>query len=280
MRKLSIATSSRRLFSTTPRSRVVFPHLRASATSNANSLISSTSCFPIRTHPSPTTYIQARAASHKAQGVANGAKDGPGKRLGAKKTGEQYVIPGNIIFRQRGTLWFPGENVGMGRDHTIFARQTGYVKYYADPNRHPHRKYIGVVFNRDDKLPRPPNAARKRRFGLEPVPLMGAGPEGDMDKVDSDLVLEGKGEDATTIRVPSVSKRKNIPDQVFTLRPGYSYRQSNFEIGRAAEKAKIKVRAFKPGDRFAAWRKSTARKAANAEKRTMKKKGGKSKSKK
>jgi hypothetical protein len=51
------------------------------------------------------------------------------------------------------------------------------------------------------------------------------------------------------------------------LRPGYMYREANWEIGRAAERAKVKVRAFKPGDRFTAWRKSVARKAKNAERR-------------
>ncbi len=50
-----------------------------------------------------------RAASHQAQGRANGAKDGPGKRLGAKKTAGEYVVPGNILYKQRGTLWFAGD---------------------------------------------------------------------------------------------------------------------------------------------------------------------------
>nr|POE72832.1 50s ribosomal protein l27 [Quercus suber] len=57
-----------------------------------------------------------RNASHQAQGRANGAKDGPGKRLGAKKTGGEYVIPGNILFKQRGTVWFPGDNCFMVRN--------------------------------------------------------------------------------------------------------------------------------------------------------------------
>src|SRR5687768_12904031 len=59
---------------------------------------------------------------------------------------DQFVIPGNILYKQRGTLWWPGENCIMGRDHTIHAMATGYVKYYRDPARHPDRKYIGVVF--------------------------------------------------------------------------------------------------------------------------------------
>lgn len=54
-----------------------------------------------------------RHASHQAQGRANKAKDGAGKRLGAKKTGGEYVIPGNILFKQRGTHWFPGDNCFM-----------------------------------------------------------------------------------------------------------------------------------------------------------------------
>ena len=54
-----------------------------------------------------------RHASHQAQGRANGAKDGPGKRLGSKKTAGEYVVTGNIIYKQRGTLWFPGDNCFM-----------------------------------------------------------------------------------------------------------------------------------------------------------------------
>lgn len=57
--------------------------------------------------------VQNRHASHQAQGRANKAKDGAGKRLGAKKTGGEYVVPGNILFRQRGTHWFPGDNCFM-----------------------------------------------------------------------------------------------------------------------------------------------------------------------
>lgn len=54
-----------------------------------------------------------RLASHQAQGRANGAADGPGKRLGAKKTAGEYVVPGNILYKQRGTLWFPGDGCHM-----------------------------------------------------------------------------------------------------------------------------------------------------------------------
>ena len=83
----------------------------------------------------------------------------------------EKVVPGMIIYRQRGTLWFPGENAGLGRDHTIFALRTGYVRYYRDsgPKK---RKSIGVALTPDQPLPRPPNAARTRRLGVEPAPLV------------------------------------------------------------------------------------------------------------
>ena len=59
----------------------------------------------------------------------------------------------------------------MGRDHTIYATQAGYVKYYKDPEKHPTRRYIGVVFKRDQVLPLPRNAARRRRLGMTTRPL-------------------------------------------------------------------------------------------------------------
>jgi protein phosphatase inhibitor 2 len=79
------------------------------------------------------------------------------------------VIPGNILYKQRGTIWHAGENAILGRDHTIHAAVAGYVKYYRDPARHPDRQYIGVVFSKDDKLPYPPNSPRVRRLGMVAV---------------------------------------------------------------------------------------------------------------
>lgn len=60
-----------------------------------------------------------RHASHQAQGRANKAKQGPGKRLGAKKTGGQYVVPGNILYKQRGTKWYPGDGCFMVSIRTV-----------------------------------------------------------------------------------------------------------------------------------------------------------------
>ena len=68
--------------------------------------------------------------AHKKGGAstANG-RDSAGRRLGIKKSGGARVIPGNIIIRQRGTAVHPGENVGMGKDHTIFAKVAGKVSF-------------------------------------------------------------------------------------------------------------------------------------------------------
>jgi len=73
-----------------------------------------------------------------------------------------------ILYRQRGTLWWPGENVGMGRDHTLFALQPGYVRYYRDPNQ-PKRKFIGVALNTTQILPHPPHMRRVRLLDRHPV---------------------------------------------------------------------------------------------------------------
>lgn len=68
-------------------------------------------------------------AHKKAGGSSRNGRDSAGRRLGVKKFGGQAVIPGNIIVRQRGTKWWPGEGVGMGRDHTIFATVEGSVTF-------------------------------------------------------------------------------------------------------------------------------------------------------
>ena len=68
-------------------------------------------------------------ATKKAGGSTRNGRDSAGRRLGVKKYGEQSVIPGNIILRQRGTKMHPGQNVGMGKDHTIFAKVSGRVKF-------------------------------------------------------------------------------------------------------------------------------------------------------
>ena len=64
-----------------------------------------------------------------AGGSSRNGRDTIGRRLGVKKFGGENVIPGNIIIRQRGTKWHPGENVGIGKDHTIYALRDGQVNF-------------------------------------------------------------------------------------------------------------------------------------------------------
>ena len=68
-------------------------------------------------------------AHKKAGGSSRNGRDSEGRRLGVKKFGDQTVVPGNILVRQRGTKFHPGDNVGMGKDHTLFALIEGRVKY-------------------------------------------------------------------------------------------------------------------------------------------------------
>ena len=68
-------------------------------------------------------------AHKKAGGSSRNGRDSAGKRLGIKAFGGEHVVPGNIIARQRGTTWHPGANVGIGTDHTLFAKTEGYVSF-------------------------------------------------------------------------------------------------------------------------------------------------------
>ncbi len=68
-------------------------------------------------------------AHKKAGGSSRNGRDSGGQRLGVKKFGGEAVVPGNILVRQRGTKFHPGTNVGMGRDHTIFATAEGAVEF-------------------------------------------------------------------------------------------------------------------------------------------------------
>lgn len=69
-------------------------------------------------------------AHKKAGGSSRNGRDSAGRRLGVKLYGGQAAIPGNIIVRQRGTKFWPGEGVGMGKDHTIFAKIIGAVTFH------------------------------------------------------------------------------------------------------------------------------------------------------
>jgi len=80
-------------------------------------------------------------AHKKAGGSSRNGRDSQSKRLGVKKFGGQDVIGGNIIIRQRGTRVYPGANVGLGRDHTLFATADGRVRFHSGKLG---RKYVSV----------------------------------------------------------------------------------------------------------------------------------------
>jgi ribosomal protein L27 len=141
---------------------------------------------------------------------------------------DQFVIPGNILYKQRGTLWWPGENCIMGRDHTIHAMATGYVKYYRDPLRHPDRKYIGVVFDKNDTLPYPPHAERKRQ----------------LNKTVHAITQAEEKPEISPSGIPFEVRRVEAgePDRLLRLRDDYSYREDNWRIGRLADTTGLAVR--------------------------------------
>jgi len=81
-------------------------------------------------------------AHKKGAGSSKNGRDSKSKRLGVKIFGGQAIIAGNIIVRQRGTVHHPGENVGIGKDHTLFALTDGTVKFSKKKN---NRSYVSVV---------------------------------------------------------------------------------------------------------------------------------------
>ena len=83
-------------------------------------------------------------ATKKAGGSSRNGRDSAGRRLGVKKYGGQYVLPGIIIVRQRGSKIFPGQNVGMGKDHSIFSVVKGKVVFKKSKS---DRTYVSVKPN-------------------------------------------------------------------------------------------------------------------------------------
>ncbi|RVX66446.1 hypothetical protein B0A52_09676 [Exophiala mesophila] len=218
--------------------------------------------------------ILVRYASHAAQGRANGPTDSAGRRLGAKKSASEYVVPGNIIFKQRGTKWHPGENVGIGKDHSIYATESGYVRYYRDPARHPKRRYIGVALEKDgpgSQLPATPNAPTRRRLNMFATPM----------KEPQVFTVPVVSPPETTQPIKSHGMTKYKPRVIIPtfLREGTN-REANSSIGREAERQNVKVDGFDRKNRWQAWRKRATRLeaavASKAAKGTKKTKGKKS----
>ena len=81
-------------------------------------------------------------AHKKAGGSSRNGRDSAGRRLGLKMSGGELAIAGNIIARQRGTTWHPGRNVGIGKDHTLFALTNGKVQFATKAKG---RTYVSVV---------------------------------------------------------------------------------------------------------------------------------------
>ncbi len=80
-------------------------------------------------------------SSKKGAGSSRNGRDSRSKRLGVKSFGGQFVTGGSILVRQRGTKVKPGDNVGLGRDYTLYAKVDGYVKYHCSGDRH----FVSVV---------------------------------------------------------------------------------------------------------------------------------------
>ncbi|MBD3834827.1 MULTISPECIES: 50S ribosomal protein L27 [Brevundimonas] len=86
-------------------------------------------------------------AHKKSGGSSRNGRDSHSKRLGVKKYGGEHVLAGNILVRQRGTTFHPGDNVGLGRDHTLFATATGAVKF---TTKRGGRCYVSILAAAND----------------------------------------------------------------------------------------------------------------------------------
>ncbi len=100
--------------------------------------------------PLPTLgLLQRRWATKKAGGSTTNGRDSPGQRLGVKCFGGEFVKVGHIVMRQRGTNFFPGINMGMGKDHTLFAKVPGVVFFHKAlryiPGGTQRRRFISVI---------------------------------------------------------------------------------------------------------------------------------------
>lgn len=154
----------------------------------------------------------------------------------------------------------------MGRDHTIHATAKGYVTYYKDVERHPGRKYIGVVFERGMTLPRGKGAARRRRLGfvgrrrdMGTLAAAAAEEEEELGRIEGGLGVAQDSGDWGNI-VKSVAPPSSSSSSTTTVakedppkaKKGYMYRPTNYEIGRAIESSHNIVQELPSSDAAAA----------------------------
>ncbi|KAI9017618.1 ribosomal L27 protein-domain-containing protein [Gaertneriomyces semiglobifer] len=114
---------------------------------------------------SPNTFTQTRWATKKAGGSSKNGRTSKPKYLGFKVLHNAKVNPGTIIIRQRGTQWHPGQNVGMGRDHTLFALIPGRVVLHYDLSR--QRRYVSVDDGTLPPLPSRPEMKKRLTDSLD-----------------------------------------------------------------------------------------------------------------
>lgn len=114
-------------------------------------------------------YILIQLFAHKkGGGSSKNGRDSQAKRLGVKRSAGQYVTAGNIIVRQRGTKFYPGNNVGLGKDYTIFATADGVVNF---ETKHGGRKYINIIAQEKvEKKVAPKKAEAKVEENVEAAP--------------------------------------------------------------------------------------------------------------
>ena len=186
----------------------------------------------------------------------------------------------------------------MGRDHTIYAKEKGYVVYYKDKwkglgyggagrvrgvdengviNRGSggwhFKKYIGIVFNKGDTLPRPEGRAKDRRLKMVTKPRKDLSlplPQVDSKEQTEQQDISGLTPSSAAGTIVSVTKEQRAA-QPPRFAKGYQIRESNVSIGRAVDKAGLRVRKFKRGDRWLAWRKRAKRVQASKQLKAQKK---------
>lgn len=173
----------------------------------------------------------------------------------------------------------------MGRDHTIFAKEKGYVTYYKDEEKNPDRKYIGVVFERHMTLPRGRYEPRMRRLGLvgrqRQMGTLATQEVGEVVKITAPPMAAAdtrEGDEKTEVTEPVPPRATLATYARPTSKKGYMYRPSNWEIGRAVEKSKIVAPISRKEKTILSIKKKKERKLALLEERIMS--GGKKKGKK